>query len=360
MRAVAATALALSALATAAAGTAPAQVLSPPPPGRVYQAANAGFGGAENRVSERRIDRFERLAGTRIAWAYFSNNWTGGIHFPARQVRATESAGRIPFIRMEPRSSFRAGGPDRRYTMQSIVDGAWDGPSRGPGGLVEWCRRAAVHDGPLLVEFGTEVNGSWFPWNGRWNGGRRTDGYGDPAVPDGAERFRDAYRHVVDVCRAAGASNITWFFHVDVEGAPAAAWNAPSVYYPGDAYVDWIGVSAYGSLHPSYPWQSFRRRWSAAREEILALGPKPIALLETGVREDFRHRGRKARWTRAMLRDVRQRFPEIRAVSWWNERYRDAGATIDLRVDSSRSSLRAYRRGVSAPAYTATPRFAPR
>jgi hypothetical protein len=342
------------------AAAAPAEVLAPPPPGTVYQAANAGFGHAEATVTRNRIRAFERAAGKPIAWAYFSNNWTGGIHFPSRQVRTATAAGTIPFIRMEPRSTFRQGGPDRRYTMQSILTGGWDAPSPGSDGLVRWCQEAAATGSPLLVEFGTEVNGSWFPWNGRWNGGARTGGYGDPSLPDGPERFRDAYRHVVDVCRAAGAANITWFFHVDAEGSPAAAWNSPAAYYPGDGYVDWIGVSAYGSLHPKYGWHGFARTWERARRQLRGLSSKPIAVLETGVREDFRRPARKAEWITRALRAIRARFPEIRAVSWWNERYRDAGATIDLRIDSSPQALRAYRRGIANRAYTSQPEFLPR
>lgn len=354
-------ALATLALAAGTSDASAAEVLVPPPAGRIYHAANAGFGATENHVTRAGIHRFERQAGKRIAWAYFSNNWLHGVNFPARQVRVIRSVGRVPFVRMEPRSSFREGGPDRRYTMQSIIDGDWDMPARGSQGLVGWCDRAAAVDAPLLVEFGTEVNGSWFPWNGRWNGGGTTAGFGDPNLPDGPERFRDAYRHVVDVCRAEGATNITWFFHVDVEGAPRASWNSRLAnYYPGDDYVDWIGISDYGSLSPRYRWQSFRERLDPVRGEIDELGDRPIALLETGVREDFEHPGRKAAWTARMLHDVRTRYPEIRAVSWWNERYRDDGATIDIRLGSSRSARRAYRRGVAHRAYTSEPLFVPR
>jgi len=352
--------IAVAALLAAGGATgAGADVLKPPAGERVYHAANAGFGGAEDRVTVRRIRRFERAAGRRIAWAYFSDNWIGGIRFPARQVRAIRAAGRTPFIRMMPRSSFRAGGPDRRYTMQSILSGRWDGPRPGSGGLTRWCRRAAALDGPLLVEFGTEVNGSWFPWNGRWNGGGRRDGYGDPATADGPERFRDAYRHVVDVCDSEGAENITWFFHVDAAGAPGAAWNRMGAYYPGDAYADWIGVSAYGSLRPDYGWRSFRRVYGRARAELRALSAKPIAVLETGTREDRGDPARKARWTARMLRDAVGRFPEIDAISWWNERYRDDGYAVDLRIDSSAAALRAYRRGVGNRAFATRARFAP-
>lgn len=350
-------AIAAAALALAAPAANAGELLAPPPAGGIYHAANAGFGGSEDHVDRRRIRRFERLAGRRIAWAYFSNNWTGGVNFPGRQVAAAEAAGRLPFIRIEPRSGFRPGGPDRRYTMQSILDGAWDAPRRGSQGLFDWCRRAAAVGGPLLVEFGTEVNGSWFPWNGRWNGAGATSGYGDPLLADGPERFRDAFRHVVDVCRLAGADDITWFFHVDVGGSPAAAWNRVAAYYPGDAYVDWIGISDYGSLSPRDRWRDFGRRYDRVRAEIAALGDKPVAVLETGVLEDRDRRGRKAAWTRRTLRAIRTRYPEIGAVSWWNERYRERGDVIDLRINSSRSALRAYRRGVAPSAFVTRPRF---
>ena len=34
--------------------------------------------------------------------------------------------------------------------------------------------------------------------------------YGDPAVPDGPERFRDAARHIVDLFDEVGATNLTY------------------------------------------------------------------------------------------------------------------------------------------------------
>ena len=163
-------------------------MLAPSPDGRIYRAAFPDFGGPEAGVTARRIADFERESGQPLAWAYFSNNWDRGIEFPADKVSIIRDAGRLPFIRMMPRSDFGEGHADERYTMQSFLDGAWDAD------LARWCDGATAVDGPLLVEFGTEVNGDWFPWNGRWNGGGRTDGYGDPSVPDGPERFRDVYR----------------------------------------------------------------------------------------------------------------------------------------------------------------------
>ena len=151
-------------------------VLGAPAKGRVYHAAFPDFGGPESRVSAARIRSFERLAKRRIAWAYFSNNWLRGrVRFPARHVRQIERAGRVPFIRIMARSGFGAG-PDPHFKMRSIAGGAWDSE------LTEWCSRARDAGIPLLAEFGTEVNGDWFPWNGRWNGGGADQRLRRPAV----------------------------------------------------------------------------------------------------------------------------------------------------------------------------------
>ncbi len=339
------------------------EVLLEPGGDRVYHAANPDFGGGESGVSGERIRGFEKLAGRRIAWAYFSNNWFGGVNFPARDIDAIYRSGHVPFVRLMARSSFRDYAPDRRYSMQSIVDGDWDGPRPGSQGLRSWCRQAAALGRPLLAEFGTEVNGAWFPWNGRWNGGRRRDGYGDPDLADGPERFRDAYRHIVSLCRAEGADNITWFFHVDADGQPAARWNRAAAYYPGADYVDWIGVSFYGSLLSRYDTEQLRAglgRSLPALRRLAADGDKPIALLEFGTREERSRPGRKARWIARAGRDLRRRFPEIDAVSWWNEDYREAGEGVRLRIDSSPSALRAYRRTFDSRRYGQAPRFGTR
>jgi hypothetical protein len=340
------------------AATTPAVVLAPPPHGRIYHAAFPDFGGPEDRVRVSRIHSFERLAGRRVAWAYFSNNWfRGRIRFPAKNVRTIANAGRVPFIRMMARSGFGTG-RDPNFRMQSIIDGDWD-PQ-----LTHWCDRARATGIPLLVEFGTEVNGDWFPWNGRWNGAGHADGYGDRDVADGPERFRDAYRHIVDICRSEGATNLTWFFHVDVGAWPKQPWNTRFAnYYPGDAYVDWIGISDYGPLEPRERWVSFRRRLDHVYRGIARLSPtKPIAVLEYGAAEDWGRPRHKARWIRRAIHAVAShRWPRIRALSYWHERWRNGNGSIsDLHVDSSPRALRACRHSVRRRILTARPRFVPR
>lgn len=75
------------------------------------------------------------------------------------------------------------------------------------------------------------------------------DLYGDPAWPDGPERIRDLFRHIIDIFNEEGATNVTWFMYASTNYMnPDAAdfeWEHPGYYYPGDGYIDWIGQSLY-------------------------------------------------------------------------------------------------------------------
>jgi len=256
-----------------------------PPDSGVYHCAFPDFGGTEDTVTSQRIRDFETLVDKELVWVPFSDQWLYGIDFPAAQAALVWEEGCVPYIRMMAWSEcdYVEGRPDSVYTLQRIIDGQFDEQ------LKKWAQDAKASAIPLMVCFGVEVNGWWFPWNGSWNGGDTTDGYGDPAEPDGPERFRDAYRHIVDLFNAEGADNITWVFHVDADGWPKESWNSMGSYYPGDDYVDWIGISVYGPQSPSDAreyWETFTEIMDVCYSEFCAISTaKPLAVLEFGVTE---------------------------------------------------------------------------
>ena len=250
-----------------------------PSENKVYHAAYPDFGGTEDIVTDERIYYFEDLVQKELAWAYFSNNWIDEIVFPTQAVNTILSTGKIPFIRLMARSNFNEDQADPVYSMQRIIDGDFDSE------LTQWAIDAANTNTSLLAEFGTEVNGSWFPWNGVYNGGATTTNYGDPNLPDGPERFRDAYRHIIDICRNNGATNITWFFHVDAEGQPDEDWNKIANYYPGDDYIDWVGASVYGNHFQDDDYIKFSDKLDMIYPNLVNLTQKPIAILEFAITE---------------------------------------------------------------------------
>ena len=178
-----------------------------PPASGVYHGAYPDFGSTEDEASYDKVVAFETLAKKGIVLAYFSNNWYDDLRFPQEEVEEIISAGAIPFIRLMPRIDF-TNLDDDTYSLENIIKGDFDTE------LISWAEAAKQINSPLMVEFGTEVNGDWFPWSGELNGGSKMETYGNESLYDGPERFRDAYRHIVNLFEERGADNITWVFHV--------------------------------------------------------------------------------------------------------------------------------------------------
>ena len=129
-----------------------------PPVNGIYQGAFANFGGAEDDVRVQNVIDFEKMIGKKIVWAMFSNNWgSENITFPEKNVLTIHSLGIVPFIRMMPRTDFQAGERDPEFTLQHIIDGKFDGDLR------RWAHDAERIHIPMIVEFGPEMNGDWFP-----------------------------------------------------------------------------------------------------------------------------------------------------------------------------------------------------
>ena len=130
--------------------------LAIPNDNKIYLAAFPDLGGTEDIVTDERIDDFENLVEKPMAWVYFSNNWideNDGIHFPTKDVNTIRNQGRQPFIRMMARQNFDEFARCPKYTMDNFLNGYYDDD------LIQWAKDAKAYANPLLVEFGTEVNG---------------------------------------------------------------------------------------------------------------------------------------------------------------------------------------------------------
>ncbi|HEY1581992.1 MAG TPA: glycosyl hydrolase [Chthoniobacterales bacterium] len=193
---------------------------------------------------------------------------------------------------------------EKEFSLTNICAGRFDADLR------RWAVGARAFGSPILVEWGTEPNGEWFAWNARWNG--RANG---PAL------YVQAYRHIVDLLRAAGAGNLQSVWHVNWDDDPAARWNRLERYFPGQSYCDWLALSAYGALTPrSLEIDRFRDEIDQVYPRLTRLAPgKPIIVAEFGC--DIHNRKiPAAQWARAALDDLfSKRWPAIIGFSWWNE-----------------------------------------
>jgi hypothetical protein len=313
----------------------------------IYFGAFPDFGGSEDQVSVAKIKDFEHLIEKKITWAYFSQNWFNGISYPKEAIHAIDQAGAIPFVRLMPRSTQEQSIKEEQFSLQKIIDGQFDSALR------VWAREAKEDQIPLLIDFAVEPNGDWFGWSGALNGAESKDGYGDPNYYDGAERYRDAYRHIIDIFNEEDVRHVTWFFHADIHSFPNLPWNKPKLYYPGDAYIDWIGVSLYGALNPKEEWQMFDEILEEGYEDILDISSqKPIALLEFGV-TDHHPRGSKALWLEGAFETILSgEYIDFKAISYWHERWEEEdGSVATIRLDSSLESKMMFKEYIQNPRF---------
>jgi len=292
------------------------------------------FGETEDEVTLEGIEAFEKLAQKKPAIIASSSYW-GEQTFPAKNLALIERHGAMPIIYWSPwdKPYEESKGPDR-FALTEILAGKWDTY------IDAWADGAKEFGKPFFVSFCNEMNGDWFPWSGCFYGGKN----------GGNEVFKSAWRYVVDRVRSRGATNIRWVFHVNAFPADNGLWNLMSAYYPGSDYVDWLGLSIYGKQFRSMgDWAEFPDLIDWPYKEITAIDPeKPVMVAEFGVGE-FPKAGSKAKWFRDALARIPE-YPRIKAAIYWHERWENEdGSFSNLRINSSPTSLAAFRKGLLTP-----------
>ena len=335
----------------------------------IYTGAFMDFGDNEDDVSLEKIEAFEAMVGKRQAIVASSSYW-GEQTFPRANLRMIARHGSVPLVYWSPwdRPYDEGRGPDK-YSLTRILAGDHDAY------IDRWADGAKEYAAPIMVAFCNEMNGAWFPWSGMHYGGGKEIPGTEPQRYEGPELFKKAWRHVVDRVRARGAGNVLWVFHTMDYSMPNESWNMAAEYFPGAAYVDWMGFSLYGNQFVSdHTWAPFFDLFDWPYTELALLDPeKPIMLCEWGV-GDFPKVGDKGAWIRDGFRIMadEKKFPRMKAAVYWHERWQNganeadesakenAGTYSDLRVNSSPGALDAYRKGVASPFFLGEPHWVPK
>ena len=71
-----------------------------PSAGTVYHGVHAGAaGGYEDRVDPAELDAYEGAVGRKVAWVYFSSEWSKSRAFPTQTAAWIRGRGAVPFVR---------------------------------------------------------------------------------------------------------------------------------------------------------------------------------------------------------------------------------------------------------------------
>jgi mannan endo-1,4-beta-mannosidase len=140
-------------------------------------------------------------------------------------------------------------------SLAQIANGAEDGYFKNLASMVGSLQI------PVGIDFDHEFNGSWYKW-----------GY-THAQPS---EFIAAWRHVVNLFRSNGATNVIWVWNPNV--TMARTTNDLQAWYPGDSYVNWVGLDGYfyGAT------ESYASVFDYTIDQIKKFTRRPFIIVETG------------------------------------------------------------------------------
>jgi hypothetical protein len=248
----------------------------------------------------------EKQIGRKFAIDSHYYNWTD--NFPGTAEAGDVAAGRTPMITWWG------------TTLVNITNGSSDALIRARANSIKSFGK------PVFLRWGAEMNGNWFAWSGPSNGN-------NPAA------YVAAWKHIHDIFASAGVTNVSWVWAPNANSKPGGtdvtSWNNWRNYYPGDAYVDWVGIDGYnwGSI---YGWQSPSSIFNPVYSDYA--NRKPVMIAETSSVESG---GSKAGWI-ASLQTWMSGHTDAAALVWFDTNTSTSG--IDWRIDSSASSLAAYKK----------------
>jgi hypothetical protein len=219
--------------------------------------------------------------------------------FPTQQVEAIAKLGSLPLITWEPwlgefapkdvPAALANAKTRDKAGMKAVANGSFDTY------LDRWAAAAKKVGNPLMVRLGHEMNDPYrYPWGPQNN---------DP------QDFIAAWQHVVSRFRQAGVTNVVWVW------SPHPAYTFAS-YYPGDAFVDWVGVGTlnYGTAATWSRWWSFATIFGRYYPQ-LASYKKPIMISEFG---SLKVGGSRSQWFADALRDMPAKYPLVKSVVFYH------------------------------------------
>jgi mannan endo-1,4-beta-mannosidase len=271
------------------------------------------------------LDSFTAAVKHRPEVYEFSQGWALN-QFNRGVIEGVARRGMLPMISWEPWNYRRESRSDAlrgyqpAYRLSNIIDGRYDKY------ITSWAEGVKGLGFTIAIRFAHEMNGYWYPWCVLANG--NTIG-----------QYVRAWRHVHDIFRKAGATNVIWVW------SPNVVWNGSvdlAKLYPGNAYVNWIGLSGYYGTPGMFSYEDFDTIFDRTIAELRTFTRKPLVITETGATNTS---GLMARYIIQMFREL-PAHTSIIGVIWY-----EGFNVVDWRVSDHPAAAAAFAGGFAKQRY---------
>lgn len=211
--------------------------------------------------------------------------------FPKAFVDSCKKYGAFVQIGFEPDTAFR-----------DVVDGPH---------LRNWAREAARSGVPIFLRFASEMNGDWVPW------------FGSPTL------YKEKWRLMHRIMKEEAPNIVMVWCPNWRPDIPNDTSRNIMAYYPGDEYVDWVGVNFYmwGPVYDSLMNETGISTLSKLGAVYNKFPNKPIMICEwAAASREWRGNPPLPRITtdycinhmNQLYSTLQQYFPRVKGVFWFN------------------------------------------
>jgi mannan endo-1,4-beta-mannosidase len=225
-----------------------------------------------------------------------------GDGFAASEVRESYRQNALTIIRWEP---FTA-------KLKDIAAGKHDQY------VTDYAKAVRTLNLPIALTFAHEMNGNWYPW-----------GHSKATPKD----FVSAWRHIHQIFARVGATNVIWAWTPNVINPVPSVKLKP--YYPGDDYVDWLGIDGYFTSKGAHTYKTL---FGPTMKAMRAFSTKPFLIVETGAAPG----SARPSWIYDLMKRLIRDDDTIGFV------YFDQNGSAKWRVDDDAKARSALRKGVSS------------
>ncbi|WP_327024225.1 glycoside hydrolase family 26 protein [Micromonospora sp. NBC_01739] len=227
--------------------------------------------------------------------------------FAADEVRQIYEYGALPAVRWEP---FDA-------KLSDIAAGRHDDY------IKEFAAGVRKVNLPIMLTFAHEMNGNWYSWGMRRAGNK-------------AAHFVAAWKHIHGLFAEADATNVIWAWTPNVINPMPEVKLKPL--YPGDRYVDWIGIDGYYTHHGA---NTYAALFGPTMKQVRGFTDKPFLIVETAAEPG----NLRPSWLADLFTGV-ARDPEVIGFVFFNN---DGSAKWN--IDRDEAAIRAFRQQAKNATY---------
>lgn len=192
------------------------------------------------------------------------------------------------------------------------------------------------YDYPILFRLNNEMNGEWV-WYSSHKVGKDTD------------LFIECWRYIYNKFKENGVDNVIFVWNPNEKSFPNFAYNHYLNYYPGNEYVDVVGLTAYntGNYYNGEIWRSFNQAYDHFYYDYVRHFNHPMMITEfSGASVG----GNKALWFDDMFNKI-SNYDRIKlAVLWNGQDYdiskEDKTVSRNYRLDLEKDVINSVRYGL--------------